>query len=86
METDKEYTGPINLGNPGEFTIKELAEIILALTNSSSKIEYKILPKDDPKQRRPDISKALDLMSWSPKINLAEGLNHTINYFKKIIT
>jgi len=85
MDTEDKYTGPMNLGNPGEFTIKELAEIILKLTNSSSKIEYKVLPKDDPKQRRPDISKALDLMNWSPKVNLEEGLKHTIDYFKKIV-
>jgi len=85
METENKYTGPVNLGNPGEFTIKELAEIILKLTNSPSKIEYKILPKDDPKQRRPDISKALDLMNWGPTVNLEEGLKHTINYFKEIV-
>lgn len=85
MATDNNYTGPINLGNPGEFTVKSLAEIILELTGSSSKIDYKLLPKDDPKQRRPDISKALDLMNWKPTIQLKEGLVKTIEYFKTVI-
>lgn len=85
MATNNNYTGPINLGNPGEFTVKSLAEIVLELTNSSSKIDYKLLPKDDPKQRRPDISKALDLMNWKPTIQLKEGLIKTIEYFKTVI-
>lgn len=85
MASEDRYTGPINLGNPGEFTIKSLAELTLSLTNSSSKIDYKILPKDDPKQRRPDISKALDLLNWRPTIPLNEGLVKTIDYFKGVI-
>jgi len=85
MATDDQHTGPINLGNPGEFTVKMLAEIILSMTGSSSKIDYKLLPKDDPKQRRPDIAKALDLMGWKPTIQLEEGLSKTIEYFKTVI-
>lgn len=85
MATDDNYTGPINLGNPGEFTIKQLAEIVLALTESSSTLEYKMLPKDDPKQRRPDISKALDLMGWKPTVQLEQGLKQTIAYFKTVL-
>jgi UDP-glucuronate decarboxylase len=85
METDDLVTGPINLGNPEEFTIKALAEIILGLTNSSSKLIFKNLPKDDPKQRKPDISKAKSLLNWSPTVNVENGLANTIEYFRKII-
>lgn len=82
MNSPKEVTGPINIGNPGEFTIKELAEKVVQLTGSNSKIVFNDLPKDDPKQRQPDISLAKDLLSWEPKVNLREGLIKTINYFK----
>ena len=83
MNTPKEFTGPINLGNPNEFKMIELAEIIIQLTNSKSKIEYLPLPKDDPKQRKPDISLAKsELDGWSPKINLEQGLLKTIKYFE----
>jgi UDP-glucuronate decarboxylase len=82
MNSPKEVTGPINIGNPGEFTIKELAEKVIQLTGSNSKIVFNDLPKDDPKQRKPDISLAKDLLSWEPKVNLREGLIKTINYFK----
>ena len=82
MNSPKEVTGPINIGNPGEFTIKELAEKVIQLTGSNSKIVFNDLPKDDPKQRQPDISLAKDLLSWEPKVNLREGLIKTINYFK----
>jgi len=75
-------TGPVNLGNPGEFTIKELAMMVLRLTQSSSKIEYKELPQDDPQQRKPDISLAYDKLGWLPKINLETGLRETIEYFR----
>ena len=76
--------GPVNIGNPNEFTIKELAERVIALTHSSSEIEYKALPKDDPKQRRPDISEAQRLLGWEPTIQLEEGLLSTIEYFKSL--
>lgn len=75
-------SGPINLGNPNEFTVKELAMQILRLTHSSSKIEYKDLPMDDPKQRRPDITMAKNILNWEPNIQLNEGLVDTIDYFK----
>lgn len=78
------YPGPINLGNPVEFTIRELAEKIVALTNSSSKIIYQLLPQDDPKQRQPNISIAKDKLDWTPAISLEEGLNKTILYFSNI--
>lgn len=77
-----DLTGPINLGNPNEFTIKELAMEVLRLTHSSSKIVYERLPGDDPKQRRPDISQARLHLNWEPKIQLKEGLERTIEYFK----
>ncbi|MDR2580281.1 MAG: SDR family oxidoreductase [Fibromonadaceae bacterium] len=74
--------GPINIGNPGEFTILELAEKVLKLTNSKSKIITHPLPSDDPKQRRPDISKAKKFLNWEPTVNLEEGLRETIEYFR----
>jgi UDP-glucuronate decarboxylase len=76
-------TGPINLGNPNEFTVKELAMQVLHLTHSSSKIEHEKLPMDDPKQRKPDISMAKSELNWEPKIQLKQGLERTIEYFKK---
>ncbi len=85
MNSDKDITGPINLGNPEEFTIKELAEKIIELTGASSKIIYKELPADDPTRRRPDITKAKSILKWEPGIPLKEGLEKTIAYFEKII-
>lgn len=85
MNSDKDFTGPINTGNPGEFTIKELAQKIIEKTASKSKIIYKDLPLDDPTQRRPDISLAKSKFGWEPKINLDEGLDKSIEYFKKVI-
>lgn len=86
METDDEITGPVNIGNPGEFTIKELAQKIIKMTGSKSKIEYFPLPEDDPIQRQPDISYAKKLLNdWNPDIQLDEGLSKTIDYFKSII-
>ena len=85
MDTGDDFTGPINIGNPDEYTIQELAEKIIELTNSSSKIVYKPLPEDDPKQRKPDISIAKEKINWEPKINLTDGLKQTINYFEKIL-
>jgi UDP-glucuronate decarboxylase len=80
-----DFIGPVNIGNPGEFTIKELAEQVIALTGSKSGIVYKPLPSDDPKQRCPDISLAKKHLKWEPTIKLAEGLKKTIEYFKESI-
>lgn len=85
MRTPDEVTGPINLGNPGEFTMLELAETIVELTGSSSKIGFRDLPDDDPKQRRPDISYAKSILTWEPKIELREGLKKTIAYFEDLL-
>ncbi|MGC9343510.1 MAG: UDP-glucuronic acid decarboxylase family protein [Bacteroidales bacterium] len=86
MNTPEDVTGPVNMGNPGEFTIKELADKVLELTGSSSKIEYRELPKDDPVQRQPDISLAKKLLNnWEPKIKLEQGLVKTIDYFDKLL-
>lgn len=82
MDTPDSVTGPVNLGNPSEFTIRELAERVIELTGSSSKISYKPLPHDDPRQRCPDISKARELLDWRPVTALNEGLLKTINYFE----
>lgn len=82
MDSDKSITGPINIGNPGEFTIRELAEKTIALTGSASKLIEMPLPADDPKQRQPDISKARELLNWEPKVALDEGLERTIEYFR----
>jgi dTDP-glucose 4,6-dehydratase len=77
--------GPVNIGNPTEFTILECAHLVLRVTRSKSKIAYEPLPQDDPKQRRPDISKARALLDWEPKINLEEGLKLSIDYFRQAI-
>jgi UDP-glucuronate decarboxylase len=82
MNSPKGFTGPVNTGNPGEFTIKELAEKVIAKIGGASKIVYKALPSDDPTQRRPDISLAKSKLGWEPKIQLDEGLDKTIAYFK----
>ena len=84
MESDCSITGPINIGNPVEFSILELANKVINLTESNSKIIFEDLPLDDPLQRKPDISLAKNTLGWSPKIQLNEGLKKTINYFKKI--
>ena len=86
METRDEFLGPVNIGNPGEFTMLELAEKLIELTGSSSGIIFKPLPQDDPRQRKPDITIAhRELDGWQPSIKLDEGLQKTINYFKNII-
>lgn len=86
MGTREDFTGPVNIGNPNEFTIKELAEEVIELVDTKSKIIYKELPSDDPMQRQPDISLAKkELDNWEPKIQLKEGLKKTIDYFKGII-
>ena len=85
MNIDEDFPGPINIGNPNEFTILELAEKIVKLTSSKSKFVFKKLPDDDPRQRKPDISLAKEKLGWEPIINLDEGLKYTINYFHQRI-
>lgn len=85
MESPKEMTGPVNTGNPNEFTIRQLAERVIELTGSSSKIVFEPLPADDPAQRRPDISIAREKLDWEPQIQLEEGLKQTIAYFDDLL-
>jgi UDP-glucuronate decarboxylase len=85
MDSPDEFTGPVNLGNPGEFTILELAEQVIRLTGCRSKIVFKPLPIDDPRQRQPDIRLAKENLGWEPRIPLEEGLIHTIAYFKDLL-
>jgi UDP-glucuronate decarboxylase len=82
MDTTSDVTGPVNIGNPGEFTMLELAEAVIRLTRSKSKLVFLPLPRDDPKQRRPDISLAKEALGWSPKVELEAGLEKTIEYFR----
>jgi UDP-glucuronate decarboxylase len=81
MNTSPDVSGPVNIGNPEEYTIKQLAEIIIKLTNSKSKIVYTSLPADDPVRRKPDIALAKSLLNWEPKTKLIDGLKKTIKYF-----
>lgn len=81
-----DYTNPVNIGNPDEFTILELAQRVIELTGSSSKIDFKPLPEDDPKVRRPDITVARTVLGWEPKVKLDEGLRRTIPYFQKVLS
>ena len=85
MNYEGTYPEPVNIGNPGEFTMLELAEKVIQLTGTSSKIVYQDLPKDDPKQRNPDISRAKTLLGWEPTIALDEGLQKTIDYFRSVV-
>ena len=85
MNTPDDFVGPTNLGNPGEFTIKELADLIIKMTGSRSIITYHALPSDDPKQRKPDIKSAALHLGWKPTTDLENGLNSTIEYFKKVL-
>jgi UDP-glucuronate decarboxylase len=85
MQTSREVTGPINLGNPGEFTMLELAEKVIKMTDSRSKLVFRPLPKDDPVRRKPDISKAEKVLDWHPSVPLDEGLKKTIEYFSSIL-
>jgi UDP-glucuronate decarboxylase len=80
------FVGPVNIGNPGEFTIKELAEKVIALTGSSSSLVYQPLPADDPLQRKPNITLAQSELGWEPKVMLEEGLKKTIEYFRGLVT
>lgn len=81
-----DYAYPVNIGNPGEITINQFAEEIIALTGTQSKIIYKPLPKDDPKQRQPDISRAKSILGWEPKVSRSEGLKYTLEYFMKVVS
>jgi UDP-glucuronate decarboxylase len=83
MQTGSDFTGPVNIGNPGEFTMLELAEAVIKLTGSNSGIVHHALPADDPKQRQPDISLAKEALGWAPSIGLESGLNKTIEYFRQ---
>ncbi len=85
MGTGPDFTGPVNIGNPGEFTIMELAERVIRLSGSRSRLVFYPLPADDPKQRQPDISLARSAFGWSPKVNLEDGLKETITYFRKLL-
>lgn len=85
MNTPPDVTGPINLGNPKEFTILELASLVIELTGSRSRIVHRPRPQDDPRQRRPDISKANDTLAWTPKTDLIDGLMQTIEYFETLL-
>jgi UDP-glucuronate decarboxylase len=85
METPPDVTGPINIGNPNEFTIRELAELIIEMTGTKSRIRFEPLPSDDPRQRQPDISMAKSALKWEPKTQLREGLTKTIAYFENIL-
>jgi UDP-glucuronate decarboxylase len=86
MDTRIEFTGPVNLGNPSEFTMLELAEQVIELTGSHSVLSYHPLPSDDPVQRRPDIALAQNVLSWEPKVHLEEGLRRTIAYFDALLS
>ncbi|MFM2029378.1 MAG: hypothetical protein RL517_569, partial [Pseudomonadota bacterium] len=85
MNTEAGFTGPVNIGNPGEFTMLELAETILKLSGSKSKLVFQALPSDDPKQRQPNIDLAKAKLGWTPKVDLEDGLKETIAYFKKVV-
>jgi UDP-glucuronate decarboxylase len=85
MEAPKQVTGPMNLGNPVEFTIRELAEQVIELTGSSSELVYHPLPQDDPRQRQPNITLARETLGWSPTVQIADGLKRTVNYFEELI-
>ena len=86
MATADAVTGPINLGNPREFTMLELATLVLELTGSASELVYRPLPQDDPRQRRPDISRAKAELDWAPRVELREGLTRTIAYFDALLS
>jgi UDP-glucuronate decarboxylase len=85
MGTPDDFTGPVNLGNPGEYSMLQLAENVLQITKSKSKIVFRPLPADDPVQRCPDITLARDKLSWEPKITLQEGLERTVEYFRQVL-
>jgi len=86
MATDESVTGPINIGNPSEFSVLQLATMVVEMTGSRSRVIHMPLPQDDPQQRRPDISRAQELLSWQARTPLKEGLIHTIAYFEKLLS
>ena len=86
MDTGDDITGPINIGNPGEFTIRQLAEQVIDLTGSKSKLVFMPLPQDDPKQRQPNIEKAREILGWEPEVRLRDGLTKTIAYFDGMLS
>jgi UDP-glucuronate decarboxylase len=86
MSSDAAVTGPINVGNPGEFTIMDLAKKVIELTGSRSEIVFRPLPADDPVQRQPDIGYARRMLNWEPKVHLEEGLEKTIQYFDELLS
>jgi UDP-glucuronate decarboxylase len=85
MNTGDDFTGPVNIGNPGEFSMLELAELVLKITGSKSKIIFPPLPQDDPRQRQPDIALAKSALGWEPKVKLEDGLKETIAYFRGVV-
>ncbi len=85
MDSNSEITGPINLGNPNEFTMLELAEKVLSIVGGSSKLIFKELPQDDPRQRQPDITKAKSMLNWEPSVQLDDGLSETVKYFRHLL-
>jgi len=86
MASESGFTGPVNLGNPVEFTIRQLAEIVIDLVSSRSSIVFRPLPQDDPRQRQPDITLARERLGWSPSVELKEGLRKTIDYFEGVVS
>ena len=85
MRTGPEHTGPVNIGNPGQFTIRELAELVLEMTGSSAPIEVRPLPVDDPTRRQPDITLATQMLGWEPTVPLRDGLKRTIQHFQELM-
>jgi UDP-glucuronate decarboxylase len=86
MQTEKGFTGPVNIGNPGEFTIRQLADLVIEMTGSTSKIDFRPLPSDDPLQRKPDIALAQSKLGWTPHVVLRDGLKRTIEYFDRLLS
>jgi UDP-glucuronate decarboxylase len=86
MDTPETVTGPINIGNPDEFSMLQLASLVIEMTGSRSRIVHRPKPEDDPRQRRPDISQARTVLNWQPKTPLKEGLKRTINYFDQLLS
>ncbi len=86
MESGDDFTGPVNIGNPREFTMLELAQVVLKVSDSNSELVFEPLPSDDPKQRRPDISLASEALGWQPSIHLEQGIERTVDYFKQILS
>ena len=86
MDSSDDITGPVNLGNPAEYSMEELAGLVVAQTNSRSELAYAPLPQDDPRQRQPDITRAREQLGWQPTVPLEEGLKRTIDYFRSVVS